>query len=342
MIYSITNHSYLAVLVVQSAFSVALTVTAFLIAKTIFDERVGVLTALLVAFHPGLVYYDVFNLLPLSIETFLIAAITLGFLKLRSNPTWKYALLIGCLIGLGTLSRGILGMLFPLLAAYCLLFLRTLSLGRRLRLAAFVLIAGFTVMSPWIIRNYLIHRKFVLVTSTNTENFWRGNNPYATGTSTDANKVPIIRLTPVEFQRKVSSLTEMEKQGFFRDEALTFIRERPMDALKLYLRKVYYFWWFSPQSGINYSRQNLIIYATVYSIIGIFSLLGLIFGIRSNREGVRESSLIILGVMMIICLGQSAFYVEGRHRWLIEPLLLIFFSSAMIKLWALLRSKVAA
>ncbi|HKP38142.1 MAG TPA: hypothetical protein VJT71_14890 [Pyrinomonadaceae bacterium] len=136
-------------------------------------------------------------------------------------------------------------------------------------------------------------------------------------------------------------MTEMEQQAFFRDEALRFIRERPADALKLYLLKIYYFWWFSPSSGIPYYHTYVIVYRIFYVVALVFSLAGIVQAMRSPRPRTRESSLILLSVVLAICLGQSAFYVEGRHRWLIEPITLIFFSFATFELWKLFRSRIS-
>jgi 4-amino-4-deoxy-L-arabinose transferase-like glycosyltransferase len=332
-VYYLTNHSFFPILVIQSLFTMLLATVIFAIAKTIFDEKVGLLAAAATAFHPGFVYYDVFNLLPLSIDSFLIALITFLWLNFRSRVTFKRISLIGALIGIAVLSRGITGMLLPLIATYFLLFARPLRLVHRLKIVTCLLAACFIVRMPWLIRNYRIHSRFVFIASSSAENFWRGNNPYATGTSTNNRAVQIFRLTPPEFQNQVFARNEMQQQDFFRSEALRFIRDRPADAARLYVKKVYYFWWFSPQSGIFYSPKYLLIYKTGYAITLGFSILGVALAMRSRRPGVRNSCLILLSVMISICLGQSVFYVEGRHRWLIEPILLIFFSFAVVHLW---------
>lgn len=336
-IYSLTNHSYLVVLIIQSAFSVLLSATVFAITKMLFDDLAGLLASFLIAFHPGFVYYDVFNLIPLSIDAFLISATALLLLKFHYSPTLKKSLLIGVVIGIGTLSRGIIGILFPFVLIY-LVIIKTVRFRDRLIFAASMLMAGLVVLMPWMVRNYIVHNQFVFVTSTNTENFWRGNNPYATGASVDENNTSILRLTPIEFRQRVDSMTELQKQRFFRDEALRFIRERPADAMKLYLRKIYYFWWFSPSSGIPYHHNYVITYRIFYAVVLVFCLAGVVLAMRTSRSRTRESCLILLGVALAICLGQSMFYVEGRHRWLIEPILLIFVSVGMVELGKLLRN----
>ena len=337
-IYTLTNHSYFIILLIQSFFTMALAMVIFQIAKLIFSEVVGLLAATLVAFHPGFVYYDVFNLLPLSIDSFLIAAIALLLLKQKEKATLISMSLLGALIGIATLSRGITGVLLPFVLIYLLLFVRNRNVKERLAMAICVGGATLLILAPWLIRNYTIHKQFVFV-STSAENLWRGNNMQATGTSYDEHKIEILNLWPSDFKEKVYSLTEMQQKKFFEDEALHFMRANPLVAAKLYVKKVYYFWWFSPQSGIIYPKKYLTAYKYFYTILAGFFIAGLCFALSSSKRKVWESSLILISVPLTICLGQSVFYVEGRHRWLIEPIMMIFFSYGVMRCWKLLTER---
>lgn len=330
-IYAVTNHSYLAVLVVQSLFSIALALTIFSIGKMVFSESVGLLAAALVAFHPGFVYYDVFNLLPLSIDSFLIAVIALLLLKYRERQHVKTMLLLGAVIGIAVLSRGISGVLLLLVLTYLFSFARRLSLKQRLKFAGCVVAAAFLVLSPWLIRNYVVHKQFVFISTSTGELFWRGNNKHATGTLSDKDKTKILNLWPTDFKDRVSSMSELEQKKFFETEAWRFIRENPAEATRLYLKKIYYFWWFSPQSGIKYPKSYLTAYRFFYLVLIIFSIVGAGFALRSSKREVREASLILIAIPVTISLAQSLFYVEGRHRWLVEPLIIIFFAYGVMK-----------
>lgn len=338
-VYAVTNHSHFAILVIQSFFTIALALVIFEIAKLIFSEGVGLLAGALVAFHPAFIYYDIFNLLPLSIDSFLIAAITLLLLKHKDKPTVMSMSFIGGLIGVATLSRGIIGALLPFVLVYLLLFARRLNLKKRVIMAMSVLCASLIVLAPWIVRNYVVHKQFVFISSSSGENLWRGNNMRATGTSYDKHKNKILDLWPEDFKEKVHSLTEMQQKKFFEDEALHFIRANPIAAATLYLKKVYYFWWFSPQSGITYPNSYLAVYKYFYTILVSFFILGVGFAIASSKRETMESSWILISVPLTICLAQSVFYVEGRHRWLIESIMMIFFSYGALRCWKLLNER---
>ncbi len=336
-IYLLTNHSYFAVLAVQSLFSMFLALVIFAIAKKMFNENVALISASLVSFHPGFMYYDVFNLIPLSIDAFFIATVTLLFIKFKERPTPLKILIIGGLIGIATLTRGITVMLLPFLTVYLILFVKGLTAKRKFGLIIFFWVASFIIIAPWVIRNYIIHKQFVFILSTGTENFWRGNNKYAVGTSFNKEGKAMLDLWPSDFRDKIYALDEMGQKKFFEKEALAFIRNNPGRFLELYFKKIYYFWWFSPQSGIIYPKLYLAVYKYAYSVLLIFAALGL--GLALGEEKTRSAAWLIIFVFMSICLSQSLFYTEGRHRWLVEPLGIVFFSYGIGRFYGLLRRR---
>jgi len=329
-IYYITAHSYFAVLAVQSLFTVLLAAVVFNISKIMFNEKTGIMAAAIICFHPGLAYYDIFNLIPLSIDSFIIAAIALLFIKFKERPTPLNMALIGAIIGAGVLSRGIIGAILPFLVLYSLISMRSVTIRYRIRAVAFLSLATFAVIAPWIVRNYVIHKQ-VLIISTTGETFWRGNNMYAVGTSLAKDGRSILELWPEDFRNKIYKMDEMRQKKFFETEALEFIKNHPLDTVKLYIKKMYYFWWFSPQSGALYPRTYLIVYKCLYPIFLIFSAVGASTALFFRGEAPRSNALVMIFILTSVCLTQSLFYVEGRHRWLVEPLLAVFFSYGVLE-----------
>jgi len=338
-IYLITNHSYLAILLVQTLFSILLVYVIFCIGRLVFNDKIGLFSSILVAFHPSLIYYDVFNLIPFSIDLFFIALITLLFLRYKENTNNLKMLLAGAFIGLGVLSRGIIGAILPFFILYIVIFFNNYIWRKKIKLILFLTIGAIFVISPWVIRNYIIHKKFILVSAVG-ETLWRGNNKYSTGTSFSKDGKPIFFLWPEEFRKKVYSLDEIGQSKFFAKEAGRFIKNNPSDFINLYFKKMFYFWWFSPQSGILYPKDYLFIYKVMYTILLAFSLLGIYLIFISKEKLKKENSLLIITVFAAICFSQSLFYVEGRHRWLIEPLLIIFFTYGISECYTILVKKI--
>ncbi len=338
-LYLLTNHSYFVILMVQSVFSILLALVIFNIARILFDEKTAFISAVLVAFHPAFVYYDVFNLVPLSIDSFLVASVVLFFLRFKARPTVLNISLVGALIGLGALTRGIIGSLMPFLIVYLIIFMKKITLKERARMAVILSLATFIVIAPWIVRNYIVHKKFVFIISTTGETFWRANNKYAVGTSLDKEGNSILKLWPEDFRKKVYGMDELAQNKFLFNEAVKFIRANPRIFITSYLARVYYFWWFSPQSGIIYPRLYTVVYKCVYSVIFIFFIFGIITALRSADEAVRDNTWLVIFILMAICATQSLFYVEGRHRFIVEPLMMIFFAHGAMRAYNLLNSK---
>lgn len=340
--YLLANHSFLPVLLVQFIFSLFLTLVVFSIARRLFGERTAVLAALVTAIHPGFIYYDVFNLIPLSIDAFFIATSALLFLRFMEDPTTAKAMITGAVIGIGALTRGITGSLLPFLIMYIFLFMKDLGLLKRLKAALWMALATFILISPWLVRNFIIHKEFIFLISTTGENLWRGNNQYAVGTSLNKDGKPILELWPEEFKDKIFSLDEIGQKKFFEREAISFILNNPLKFLTLYFKKIFYFWWFSPQSGIIYPRRYLTWYRYLYSVFLPFFMIGLGRALASPDEAKVRGALLLIFIFASICVTQSLFYVEGRHRWIIEPLLAIFFSYGVNESYIWLKDRLIA
>lgn len=324
-IYLFTNHSYFAVLLLQSLVTIFLALAIFEIAKAIFGEKVGFIAATLTALHPGYMYYDAFNLLPLSIDALFITLTALLFLKFKDKPDILRISAIGGLIGLGTLNRGILGSLLPFLSVYFALFTKHIA-RKKIKYILILWVAAFLMITPWLIRNFIVHKEFVFISSTSGENLYRGNNPGASGTSLTAQGRSVRQLWPKEVIDKISGMDEIGQKKFLQGEALRFIKNNPLAFIKLYLKKCYYFWWFSPQSGLIYPKIYLTIYKYIYLALIAFSIFGAALALLFKGKTIRNNAFLLMFIFISVCLTQSLFYVEGRHRWLIEPLLIIFFS----------------
>jgi hypothetical protein len=263
------------------------------------------------------------------------------FFKFLDNPSARSISLVGLAIGLGMLTRSIIGSIAPVIAIYILFLLKDRSLAKRAVYAAILCIALFAAISPWTIRNIVVHRKFVLMMTTSGEALWRGNNLYATGTSLSDDGKPIMELWPEDFKRKVYALDELGQMRFFEREAKEFIASDPAGFLRRYAKKFFYFWWFSPQSGAEYPASYLAAYKLIYGALLFFAVVGLGLSAALPVNTVRIYLIALLAIIMAIPLSQSIFYVEGRHRFLIEPFIIIIAASSMTALIKFIRPRYA-
>jgi len=139
---------------------------------------------------------------------------------------------------------------------------------------------------------------------------------------------------PVEFMEKIYKMNEIEQYDFFYKESFKFIESNPVFFIKMVLKKFFYFWWFSPQVGLLYPGLWKIVYAAYYGILFSTFIFGLYASLFKKTLGVNRAVVASLSIFLFFTsLLHALFYVEIRHRWAIEPLMLIFSAFGLTELW---------
>lgn len=332
LLYKITKFNYLLVLIFQFMISAGLCTLIFFISKRIFEETVAIIAAMLVMFHPGLLIYSTKTLHPLTLDSFFFALVIIVLYNLRDSCNSKNQLASGIVLGLSILTRATIIFFIPLAILWFLLNAGGKKKKKLLSLV-FAILISITIIIPWTIRNYLHYKKFTFIVTNSWELLWRGNNHYASGTLWYNGAKTYLDAVPEEVKGKLEGV----QINWFRQEVMKFWRQNPVMALKLYVKKIYYFWWFSKFSGKEYPTSWFRIYKIYYSFI-LASFLYALFKIFwfSGYRNLRYQVLLIIMLLGSICLGQSLFYVEGRHRLEIEALMLILSSFCLVDLTKLL------
>ena len=104
--------------------------------------------------------------------------------------------------------------------------------------------------------------------------------------------------------------------------ARDFIRGHPGAFLTGWARRLGYFWWLSPMSGGLYPARWRMLYLGYYVTCFVAALFGT-WSVWRAQSGPRAAVLLFWGMMAAVAVAQSLFYVEGRHRWGVEPLLIL-------------------
>jgi hypothetical protein len=130
---------------------------------------------------------------------------------------------------------------------------------------------------------------------------------------------------------------EVEQNKILTNAGMDFVRSQPREASLLFIRKFFYFWWFSPHTGLFYPRSWLNAYLAYYLVVVCLAALGLWTCLRATTPAVRNLAEIFLLLAATYSVTQAIFYVEGRQRWQLELLLLIFASAGLLRLLALTR-----
>lgn len=307
------------------------------LAETVTGEaRVGFLAGLLVALQPSLAYYSVVKSDPLPWNVLVLGLIGLSGVAVVREPEGRRAAVFGLLVGLGLLSRGTPIVALPLVSI-ALVWRWRRGAARPIAIAA---IACSICLAPWLGRN-LVFLDALLVTSTMGENFWRGNHEGASGGVLDLDGGRITWLSaenealPATVRAALSEGTEADLNRVFMSEAWRFIASRPGEALTLLGRKLRTFWWRIDSDPQNYPAAASVAYEIIYRLELALALFGgalFASGRGRLRKPEAAAATLILSLMLSISLLQSAFYVEGRHRFMIEPLLLVFTAMGAVRL----------
>jgi 4-amino-4-deoxy-L-arabinose transferase-like glycosyltransferase len=326
-VYAISDHSQTLMLVLQALLGgMTAALTAWLAAR-VFSRAVGVIAGVLVAADPALIFYAS-ELHSLTLDALANVALVCATIAFPPRPTARNAVSYGALFGLAALTRATALVLLPLHVAW-------LGRQRVMRLMSLpvglMFLAAIVVYAPWPVRNSVLLDQLTLGSSEATEWFWRGNNPNANGGSLASDQERMLDLAPADFRAQIAAADESERIRLYRDAALRYIASNPTAALELYVAKLGTFWWGSDQTGILYPAVYLVGYRIWYVLALIVGAPGVLHSRTDQQQ--RAALVLILGTALIVSLSQAMFYVEGRHRVAIEPLLLVYTAAGLTWLY---------
>jgi 4-amino-4-deoxy-L-arabinose transferase-like glycosyltransferase len=327
VVYALTAHSQAALLVVQALLGAGAAVLCAWLAARLFSPPAGWISGALVATHPAQIVYAS-ELHALSLDVFLMCAVVAAFVALPTRPGAPRLGLLGALIGLAALTRTTVLALVPI----GLIWLRRYQRLRLASVGAVALVcAALVVFAPWSIRDSVLLGQPVVLSSESAEWFWRGNNPNASGSSRTVDGKTMLEAADPAFRARILAADEAQRMTLYRDAAFAFWQDQPAQALRLYLTKLLAFWWASPSTGLLYPSLWVTTYNAYYLVIAACTLLGLAVGVRNERS--RPGVLLIASMLLLVSLTQSLFYVEGRHRWAVEPLMLVLAGGGLLLVW---------
>jgi hypothetical protein len=319
-VYLATGYSRSAVLVVQWVGASALVLVLGRVGARL-GSKVAVVVAWLFALHPAFIVYDATKLQQVSLDALIVGALVLSLIRLRERPTLGRALAVGALGAAAIYERPVLGLFFVVGVVWA-----RASAGR----AVAALALAVALVAPWTLRNTVVHGRLVLLSTQSGLALWKGNHEGATGTEFDGEGRPLLDVLPDELRHRVlDAPTELGQMDAFRDAALAFIRSSPRAAAQLYATKLGLFWWRSSATGASYPGWWTPVYQSFYGAL----LLAGAFGVwrARGRESWRVVGLILL-LGATFSAGQALLYVAGRHRFTIEPVLLVLSASGLVEL----------
>ncbi len=219
--------------------------------------------------------------------------------------------------------------------------------------------AAGVVLGLLSLRNFAVGGDFVPIASHGGINFWTGNNEKADG------KIVVvpegIEITP-EWQGKDNMiavsvigaekalgrhLKPSEVSAYWVGKGLTWMARHPLDAIKLYIKKVYYFWEgceiTNNEDFYSFRRYSWLLSALMLPLGPIYLPGALIMplallGIAMDREAFRRR-LPLVAFVALYMVTVVAFFVSSRHRLPVVPVAILFATSAAVSLAVRIREQ---
>jgi 4-amino-4-deoxy-L-arabinose transferase-like glycosyltransferase len=269
LFYRVLGQNYLPVLIVQAALGTLVCYLIYALAMAAFGRRQAAQVALgLAVVYPPFVRYCA-GLLTETIFLLLTVAAFLAAAAVVAKGRFSMSVLAGGLGGLAMLCRPT-AMFFLPLQGIILLWARGGSSGSRRWISHMLAyaVAFSLVMSPWLIRNYVVFDTFIPGFTSAGYNLFMGTYPPSRGL---ANVDP--ELHPDELKRELEGKGEIEADAVFRRAAFRNVADHPLEYMKLVSMKLVR-GWFVIKSGHRWAPTPLSV--AVHGPLLAFALAGMI------------------------------------------------------------------
>ena len=273
--------SALVILAFNSLFAALTCLTIYGIAQRIYGNEVARAAAWTWAAFPYVIYWPTRVVWETSFTTFLLSLALLLTLRVSDKPPSHRAwILFGALWGLIVLTNTALVSMLP----FCLLWiLYRRGLTRKQVLgAALSVLTAVVVVSPWIVRNYVVFGKFIFVRDNLPLELHMANNQESSGLWTRNEHPGNDDAAMREFQR----LGEIQFMENKREEFQQFVRKHPGEFARFTVKRAFYFWAAPPSLTITSNGYDLGFARHTGFLLGaVLAFAGLWLTIRNRIRG---------------------------------------------------------
>ncbi|HUU57349.1 MAG TPA: tetratricopeptide repeat protein [bacterium] len=347
LLYWLGHGSTLFARVVQGCVGGVSAALCFILARELFDRRVGALAAFALGTIWTAVYFDVELLLVVLEVPLGLAFIYFSVRAIKGlRPAWGAA--AGVALGLGAITRpNVLAVGAVMWLAFVAWHHRRPANGPRQTpwrriLATLAVLYGVAAafVAATAVRNYVVAREPVLISWQGGVNLWIGNNPDADGMTAIApgtygdwwrGYYETIRMAEEAAGRPLS---RAEIDRYYLKRTLEFVRDEPGAALKLLTRKAYVYtnaYEVANNFDLYYLKNKFRILK--YDPVSLYVVLPLaFFGLIAYARQWRRLAPLYLFVLFYSA-SVVLFFVNARFRMPAVPYFCIFAAAAFYYLW---------
>jgi tetratricopeptide (TPR) repeat protein len=352
--YALTGKSYLGARIVQMILGLGAAVLAFFLGRALFSRAVGLLLAAFCATYWVFIYFEGELHAPVLITAFNLALL-LALVRWAQRPTALRAVVAGVLLGVGALIQSTTLLFAPVGGAWMAIAGRKLG-ARATRDALAFLAAAVVAVAPATIRNWVVAKDFVVISSNGAINLFIGNNEEADGVSV---RIPDLQEMAwmsgwswFSYDRIVGGMSlhegrplkYSEASRIFTKKAFDFIRENPKKFAELCVKRAALFW--GPVEVANnraiqvdkdrsptLKRLPGFPLALSLSLAGLLALVWERRRVAAENRAVWRDAALVAIVLFILTFFLSfvPFLAAARFRVPIIPIVFIFAAYGLVR-----------
>ncbi|NLN92680.1 MAG: tetratricopeptide repeat protein [Candidatus Hydrogenedens sp.] len=353
-IYYLSGGSYLAPRLFNVVLGLMAIALMYQLSLLLWNRRTALITVFLMATYWGFIFYEGEVNDP-AIFVFLIPCLLLALYKWQQSFQVRWILLTGMITGCYALMRPNILLFGPFMAAWILWTGFKKTTYPRIAAAWIVLaLSTFLIITPVTIRNYVVSGEFVPVSTYFGENLYIGNcddaDGYTSWTPYLQELIGTGEFSVWEYAKIVQGLgravgkpdlTHSEASTIFARMAVDWIREKPVEAARITLKKAVLFWspkeitenkvvhyekaWYGPLKFLPGFPYVLTLF-----LLGLAILTGDSFQQLRKKEASEESDcknipllVLVLSFIVIYWFSFLPFFVNARARHPIVGLLFL-------------------
>jgi 4-amino-4-deoxy-L-arabinose transferase-like glycosyltransferase len=339
-VYSIFGvESFQIVRLLQAGMGLLTAVLLYMLGSQVHSRKAGLAVAAVFSFYPSWLL-QANMVLTESLFTLLLVAACYAVVRFYQRDSIGCIILGGLLLGLAALTRSVVWMAPPLLAAFILLTWRT-AWHRRV-LAGIALVAAFAAtIAPWSIRNTQLFGTFVAVDVMGGRNLMMGNYEHtplyrswaAIGIEGEESWHAVLRQTHAE-----SNLNQAQVDKLAMKQGLTFMAANPGLTCQRGIVKFFDFWGLErefvagAQRGYwgNLPTPAIVVLAAV--IMGTYAvmLFAGIYAMTMLPLSDRRLHWFLVLVVAYICGIHTLVFAHSRYHLPVMPIVLLFGAIAIV------------
>jgi len=347
LLQSIFGRDLWSIRVVQIILGAASCSLLYWVGKSFFSRAVGIAAGLILSLYAPAIFFDAL-IQKTVLDLFLITLLLFLLGRARSKPGWMRWVVIGCVLALLGLTRE--NALIWVSVAPIWIWVYFAPYQPRIRLGWIgMFVAGLIlVLFPVGLRNLNVGGEFALTTSQLGPNFFIGNNPAADGTYASlrpGRSDPQFErqdATELAEQALGRSLSPGEVSSYWLRQSWDYILSQPIDWLRLMVRKWLIVWNVRELEDAEdfYLYQR---WAWILGLLGWTNHFGVLAplaaaGFLLTWRQWRKLWLLYL-LLATLALSVTLFYVFGRYRFSMVPLLALFAGAGLVEGFSLYRER---